>query len=200
MIYFEYISRLPQVDVRRFHQGVIAAQSGWEGGQDDRLLWAAGRTWRLGPGPEYVAAWDAGEAGLERIDDWDRIFRSRTADVFEDPLREVARIEVAGCYEALLPATAARGGTYYAEFFQPSAPVEDIADFFQNRAARHADLQLNILVRRIGLLAPEPGGIAIWTIPDFSALAGIAAEPDEGSSPVVIVKAGAYADIGSEIL
>ena len=89
--------------LQRFHRAVLAGQSGWESSwSEDQMILSVGRTWRLGPEPEYMTVWHTPTAGLGRIDDWDKIFRSGEADELEKPFRELARIERAGCYEALL--------------------------------------------------------------------------------------------------
>jgi hypothetical protein len=75
-----------------------------------------------------------------------------------------------------------------------------VVDFYQGRAARHPELTLNLLVKRIGRLGPEPGGLAVWTIPDFASLRGIAGELDQVEEPVALVTAGTYTDVGREIL
>src|SRR5688572_29485222 len=118
MIYIEFTNRRPQSGVRedaegrlraesfesqmeRFHRAVLAGQSGWEGSwSEDQMVLNMGRTWRLGPEPEYMTVWYTATAGLDRIDDWEKVFRSGEADELEKPFREVARIERAGCYEA----------------------------------------------------------------------------------------------------
>lgn len=66
------------------------------------MIFSIGRTWRLSPEPEYLTAWYTPGAGLGRIDDWDKIFRSDEADEIEKPFREVAWIERAGCNDPLL--------------------------------------------------------------------------------------------------
>lgn len=201
MIYVEFIRRRADVGVREFHAGVSTGQQGWDSNHaEDQLIWSAGRTWRLGPSPEYLGVWYSPGYQLNRLDDWDRIFRSGHADHHENVFRRVARIEAAGCYRALGPPTPARGGTYYAEFFQPRGADPAIQDFYRQRAERHSRFTLNLLARRIGRLAPDPGGIAVWTIPDFAALDEIATELDDAREPVELVAAGTYADIGQEIL
>src|SRR5262245_11235973 len=120
MIYIEFTSRRPQAGLRedtrgalapesfesqlqRFHAAVLAGQSTWEGSwSEDQLVLSIGRTWRLGPEPEYMTVWHTPGAGLARIDDWDKVFRSGQADEIEKPFRELALIERAGCYDALL--------------------------------------------------------------------------------------------------
>ena len=87
------------MDLDAFRAGVAEGQQGWDSGYDaDRLVLNAGRTWRLGPEPEYFAAWHCPAAGCGRLDDWDRIFRSGEADHLEGAFFQVARIDVAGCY------------------------------------------------------------------------------------------------------
>ena len=164
------------------------------------MILSVGRTWRLGPEPEYLTAWQTPTAGFERIDAWDKVFRSGEADDLEKPFREVARIDRAGCYEALLEPKRAHGGTYYAEFFEPTGWHDEIRKLYDERAAAHPDLTLALCLVRIGKLAPDPGGLAVWTLPSFAALAEIASDLDDTLEPVRLTTAGVYNDIGREIL
>ena len=200
LVYIEYISRLPGVDPETFRAQAAQGQEGWDSGYEDELVLSVGRTWRLGPQPEYMTVWHTQNAGLERLDAWDRIFRSGEADDLEKPFFQVARIDVAGCYNPLLEPVPARSGTYYSEFFGARDATENVRSFFESRAKRHPDFTLNLLVQRIGKLAPEPGGLAVWTIPDFAALDSIATELDQPDTPIRLSTAGTYADFGSEIL
>jgi hypothetical protein len=234
MIYIEFTSRRPQPGVRendrgklavepfesqvqRFHRAVLAGQSGWEGSwSEDQMILNLGRTWRLGPEPEYMTVWYTPTTGLGRIDDWDKVFRSGAADALEKPFREVARIDRAGCYEALLdpvrqPAPSgdtersdanprSLTGIYYAEFFEPVGSDDAIRELYSNRAASHPSLTLALCIVRIGKLAPDPGGLAVWTLPSYSALAAIARDLDDMIEPVRLATAGVYNDIGREIL
>jgi hypothetical protein len=234
MVYIEFTSRRPQAGLRedaqgalavesferqlqRFHAAVLAGQSGWEGSwSEDQLVLSIGRTWRLGPEPEYMTVWHTPGAGLARIDHWDEVFRSGQADEIEKPFRELARIERAGCYEALLtpvrqPTTNAsgersdatarvRGAIYYAESFEPVGSHDEIRQLYLKRAALHAKLTLALCAVRIGKLAPDPGGLAIWTLPSFAALGTIARDLDGIGAPVRLASAGVYNDIGREIL
>jgi len=228
MIYIEFTSRRQQAGLRenerdtlavesfesqlqRFHRAVLAGQRGWEGSwSEDQLILGVGRTWRLGPEPEYMTVWHTPGAGLERIDGWDEIFRSGRSDEIEKPFTEVARIERAGCYDALLdpirqPATSElgarrRGQIYYAEFFEPAGSHDEIRELYEQRSASHSSMTLALCVTRIGKLAPDPGGLAIWTVPSYGALAAIARELDGRPEPVRLTTAGVYNDIGREIL
>ena len=173
LVYIEYISRRPGISIESFHEVAGRGQSGWAGEYaDDQLVLNVGRTWRLGPEPEYLAVWYNRAAGLERIGDWERIFTSGEAAAFEEPFKLAARIDAAGCYEPLLEPEPGRGGPYYAEFFD-GGPRDELVAFFEERRSRHG-LTLNALVERIGHLGPDPRGVAFWELPDYGALEGIA--------------------------
>ena len=200
LVYIEYISRLPGIDLETFRAQAAQGQEGWDSGYEDELVLSIGRTWRLGPDPGYMTVWHTRDAGLDRIDAWDRIFRSGEADALEQPFFQVARIDVAGCYDPLLEPIPARNGTYYAEFFSAHDTADAVRSFYERRAKQHPEFTLNLLVQRIGKLAPEPGGLAVWTIPDFAALNSVATELDGVNAPVRLSTAGTYADFGREIL
>jgi hypothetical protein len=230
MIYIEFTSRRPQAGVRldsegtlsvesfesqlqRFHRAVLEGQSGWaDSFSKDEPILSIGRTWRLGPEPEYMTIWHTPGAGLERIDDWDTVFRSGEADELNKPFREVAWIEQAGCYEALLtprprsvaePSAAserARGDVYYAEFFEPAGSRDAIRELYSRRAASHPGLVLALCVTRIGKLAPHPGGLAVWILPSYGQLGAVAQDLDGLAKPVRLTTVGVYNDVGKEIL
>ena len=59
------------------------------------------------------------------------------------------------------------------------------------------------------MLAPDPGGVAVWTMPSFGAIETLArsfnspfleAPGAEYHLPVVPISAGTYADLGKEML
>ena len=130
LIYIEYISRKPGVDLELFHTVAGGGQSGWAddyAARDQKLL-NLGRTWRMGAEPEYMAVWNSPKDGLERLDEWETIFRSGEADHFEGPFRLAARIDIAGCYEALIEPVRGSLGRYYSEHFEiaPGATHDDV--------------------------------------------------------------------------
>jgi hypothetical protein len=161
-----------------------------------------GRTWRLGAEPEYLAVWHTPGKGANRLGDWASIFASGEADHIELPFTAVARIDVAGFYEPLLEPVAGSGPVYYAEFFDlaPAASREDATSFFRERAERQPHRVLNLAADRIGKLGPDPRGVAFWQLPSFDDLDGIAVELDGVETPIRLVRAGVYADIGREVL
>jgi hypothetical protein len=201
LVYVEYISRLPGVPLAEFQRVLIQAQQSWATGHgEDRLLLSAGRTWRLGPEPEYLHVWHSPRHGLQRLDDWDAIFHAGEAERHAQTVGRVSRIDRAGCYRALLPPLAAGGGPYYAELFRPTGSGEAIRALYQERARGHPALRLHLLATRLGRLAPDPGGLAVWALPDFGALSTIVEELDGVREPVRLVGAATYAETGREIL
>jgi NAD(P)-dependent dehydrogenase (short-subunit alcohol dehydrogenase family) len=169
------------VSLEAFHFAAGRGQAGWAGEYDeDQLVLNLGRTFRTGPEPEYLAVWYNRAAGLGRIGDWHAIFQSGVAAHFEEPFRLAARIDVAGCYEPLLDPVPGSQGPYYGEWFDVAggATRDDVRALYEERRARHGELELNLLVDRIGKLGPDPRGLAIWRAPSFGALETIARELD----------------------
>ena len=203
LTYIEYISRRPSAPRDGFHAAVARGQEGWAVEyQEDRLLLNVGRTWRIGPEPEYMAVWYTPDSGLERFTEWERVFVSGEADAFEKPFELAARIDFAGCYEPLLEPVPGSGGPYYAEFFDwaPDATRERVREVFERRAADLDGLVLNLVVDRIGHLGPEPRGVAFWALGDFANLDAVARDLVTTNSVVRLVRSGLYADLGDEIL
>ena len=111
MIYIEYIGRRAGIELEDFHETFLRVQRAWESGaSEDQLIINAARTWRIGPEPEYFTVWHTANAGFERIDEWQRIFDDRAARGYESPLKRVARMEAAGCYDALRPPLKCQSG------------------------------------------------------------------------------------------
>lgn len=198
LVYIEYLSRLPGISLEQFH--LSTQQQEWSAEYEDQLVLNLGRTFRMGPEPSYLAVWYTPDGGLERIDEWNRIFKSGVASHMEEPFHKVARIDVAGCYEALLEPVPGSKGPYYGEYFDvaPGAARDDVRAFYEERRASHGELELNLLVDRIGKLGPEPRGLAIWRAPSLGALEGIARELDGVESPIRLVSGAFYENLGEE--
>jgi hypothetical protein len=203
LIYIEYISRRPGVGVEAFHKLAGRGQEGWAGDHPDDLMVAnLGRTWRLGPEPEYLCVWWTPNAGLDRIDAWERVFRAGEADVFEEPFKLAARIDRAGCYEPLIEPVVGATERYYLEFldFAEGVTRDEVRASFEQRQGRHGDLTLNLLADRIGRLGPDPRALALWGLPTWAALDGIARDLDDAEAPIRLVTAGCYSQMAKETL
>jgi len=203
LVYLEFISRRPGVSLEQFHAVAGQGQTGWAGDNtEDVLLANLGRSWRIGPEPEYIAFWHTRGQGLDRFDDWERIFRSGIAEQFEEPFRLAARIERGGSYDALLEPVPVDTERCYLEFFDfaDGAGRDEVRAAYEERAGTHGNLKLNVLLDRIGRLGPDPRGIAVWGLPSWAALEGIARDLDDGDGPVRLVDAGMYSEFGKETL
>lgn len=202
LVYIEYVSRRAGVSLEAFHKVVSLGQDGWASDYgDDVMVLNVGRTWRIGPEPEYMCVWYNKTAGLERIDEWEQTFRTGGADAYEEPFRLAARIDKAGCYEPLLEPVIKEGERYYAEFFdvEAGADRDAVRDAYSKRADRTDGVELCLLIDRIGQLGPDPRGLAVWSLPAWGALESVARELTPGG-PVRPVSAGLYSTLGQETL
>jgi len=202
VIYVEYISRRPGVSLPEFHSSALAGQLGWaEQNTGDVLLLNVGRTWRIGPEPEYLTVWLSPDAGLDRLDEWQAIFESGEAAAVEESFSSVARIEAAGCYEPLLEPVVGAVGPYYVEFFDVVDGVsrESLGAHFERRREVLDGVELVLAADRSGLLGPDPRGLAFWRLSRFADVERFVVA-DSAVQPVRVLKGGLYADLGREIL
>ncbi len=190
------------MSLEQFHWATSRGQEGWSGEwAEDTLVLNIGRTFRTGPPPGYLAVWYTPAAGLERIGDWERIFKSGEADHVEEPFKLAARIDAAGCYDPLIEPVPARGRLYYAEYFDVAegASRDEVIAAFERRRDADPALDLHLLVDRIGHLGPNPRGLAVWGMDSWAPLDRAARELwDDG--PARLVDAGLYRDLGEETL
>lgn len=203
LVYVEYRSRRHDLDLQLFHTIVGRRTDIWaDSYPEDVLLMNVGRTWRLGPEPEYLVVYYTPGSGLERLTEWERLFSSGEVARLEAQTRATGRIDEAGCFVPLREPVVARGGRYYAEFFDVAEERtrDDVATWFGERLDAHDGFTLHLVADRIGHLGPDPRGLAVWGIPGYAELGRIAEELDGVTDPIRVVRAGLYADIGDEIL
>jgi hypothetical protein len=199
MIYVEYIERDRFLPLEIFRQ--LGDQSAWTD-PEDRLVGSFGRTMRLGPMPSYLAFWQC--SGMGRMDEWEAHFRSPEAqfDVAERATHRAIHLQYGGCYDALVETPAIdRGGLYCIEYFAAHSRIAEaeIAAHFRARAAAAKAARLDFLLRRIGRLGPEPGGLAVWTLADYRALEAFERARDD-DDPFRPREVGIYRWFGQEIL
>jgi hypothetical protein len=198
MLYVEFIERDRQMPIEVFR--ALGVQSAWED-PNDELLGQIGRTMRLGPHPAYMAFCRFDD--FKRLDEWEAHFRSEkhARDKRMHAKHQAIHHFRAGCFDEVAPACRLSGGLYYVEFFSTTASVSqaDLADHFSRRQALHPAGDLAMVLRRIGLLAPDPGGMAIWSVKNYVAIEAIAR--DVGGTPDIRpAMAGVYRDFAAEIL
>jgi hypothetical protein len=167
MIYVEYIEHDRFLPIQIFHK--IGMQDGWSSDEDVKVA-NLGRAERLAPGPSVMCLWR--HRGMTRMDEWEASFR--TPESRRDPGFQATRLGIhfveAGLYDEIVGGPPLGGGLHVVEFFAPEDSVEDTAmrDHFGTRAKRHANGTLDFVLRRVGTLGPDPGGLALWTFASYA--------------------------------
>jgi hypothetical protein len=195
MIFLEYIERDRDFPTELFRH---------HGGQDwsspeDRKIANLARTMRLGPVPHYMCWWQI--SSIARIDEWEHFFRTAEGRLYvaESPVPKVLNFTRNGLYDELIGDGPVSSGLHLAEFFSADdASAEETRRYFEMRAAALGAGRLTYVLKRIGLLAPDPGGVALWSFADY-----VQAEPflraPRTSGPLRIVEAGFYRNFGEDI-
>jgi hypothetical protein len=196
LLYVEFIERDRTTPVEVFR--ALGAQSAWKDPNDD-LLGQIGRTMRLGPHPAYMAFCRFND--FRRLDEWEAHFRSEKHAVDRGMHAKHLAIHHfrAGCYDEIIPARRLTGGPYYVEFFASGAGRNELAACFAARQKQHPEGRLAMVMKRIGLLAPDPGGMAVWEVDSYVALEALARDV-RGSAEIQPFMAGVYRDFADEIL
>jgi hypothetical protein len=200
MIFVEYIQRDRFMHFEIF--SVLGDQAWWvnsDPDSDDEVVAQLARTLRLGPHPAYMAIWRC--RGFEKLDEWERYFHSdeARADIRAVASHKAINLSDAGCYDELISGGEFTDGLHYIEYFNPDPSPESLKEAFSARADTFKDGELKLLLRRIGVFGPDPGGMAIWTFPDYKSLEGIVRDTD-GQRELGIENSGAYRNWGKEIL
>jgi len=201
LVYVEFISRRPAVSLEQFHEAAGRIQGEWADGHgEDLMVLNAGRTWRIGPEPEYLCVWYTPASSLDRIDDWERLFRGGESE-HHAGFQAVARIDRAGCYIPLGEPTQADEGHYLCEWFTCQGMSDGtIAAAFDERAQRHPQRTLRCLARPLGALAPDSRGFAVWGLSAWGDAEALARDLPDPRSGVSVVDASLLADFGEEQL
>jgi hypothetical protein len=195
MIFAEYIEHDPAMPFQIFRK---LGHQDWTG-EGDRMIANLGRTQRLSGEPFYMCWWEI--KGFARLDEWEAHFRTAEGRLYtaETPVSRAMRFTRNGLYDAIIGEGPIPSGLHLIEFFDPQgAPHLELRDYFQSRTPEAAPGKLLYLIDRIGLLAPGPGGMALWNFSDYaSAEDFIRTSPPPG--PVHFVQAGLYRNFGEEI-
>jgi hypothetical protein len=203
MIYLEFIERDRFVPIELFRY-MGNQEAIWVEGETDRLLLQLGRTFRFGPMPSYLAFWQI--PTMDRIDVWQEYFTSDAA--FRNhrsvAMHRAVHVQRAGLYDELLLELAdgrARDKdlNWYIEYFDAAASETDAAirDTFNKRASEFRHVKLELLLRRVGMLGPDPANLAVWSTSQFENFERlIRSAPEERGVQVKL--AGLYRHLGDE--
>lgn len=199
MIYLEFISRESGIP-REIFRYIGDQSTSWVQSDRDQFLGQLGRTMRIGPHPAYLTIFRVD--GLARLQEWEDYFLS---DNYPSNLRSFAmqrslQMVRDGCYDELIPTEQIGDGLYVLEFFAADDDIgnSDIENEFTQRKERHNEARLVMLLRRIGLLGPDPGGIAGWRLDSASDLESFIRAPVRMRN-VNRREAGLYRKFGKEI-
>ncbi len=194
MILAEYIARDRNVPWELFrHHG----RQDWVS-DEDVMVANLGRTMKIGPQPHYMCWWRI--KSIARMDEWEAYFRTDEGKRYgaTSPVPRALDFYQAGLYDEIVGDGKAPDGLHLAEFFaaDPDATTAALRDYFQRRSG--AGGKLTYVINRLGLMAPDPGGIALWTFPSYAEAEGFmrAKAPD---GPVKISAAGLYRNFGDDI-
>ena len=196
MIFAEFIERDRRMPLE-IHR-VFSKQDQWTGEGDEQVVNIA-RTKAIGPQPACLCCWRIKD--ISRMDEWEAYFQTAEfrEDVVEWATYHALDFQRAGLYDEVIETAMPRDGLHFVEFFGAGEAVsdEEIHHHFRKRGKKHAAGRLNALLRRVGLLGPDPGGLAIWTFPDYVEMEGIAREV-HGESPLRPNAVGLYRNVGQE--
>ena len=196
MIFAEYIERDPAMPFQIFRK---LGHQDWIG-EGDRMIANLGRTQRLSGEPFYMCWWEI--KGFARLDEWEAHFRTPEGRLYtaETPVSRAMRFTRNGLYDAIIGEGSIPSGLHLIEFFDSKgASPTELRDYFQSRTPKAVPGKLLYLINRIGLLAPDPGGMALWSFSDYASAEDlIRTAPPSG--PVRFVQAGLYRNFGEEIV
>jgi len=190
VIFAEYIEHDRTLPIQIFEH--LGRQSGWVSEVDQKIA-NLGRAERIGPEPSVICLWR--HAGMARMDEWEASFR--TDEARRNPASQATRLALhfrfCGLYDEVVGGPPLANGLHYVEFFRVEEATTDdgMRENFAARAARYPDGHLDFVLRRVGLLGPDPGGLAIWTFRGYAAVEPIIRER-HGDNPLRPLAAGLY--------
>jgi hypothetical protein len=190
VIYGEYIEHDRTLPIEIFQH--IGHQSGWVSDVDVKVG-NLGRAERIAPEPSVICLWR--HPGMARMDEWEASFR--TDESRRSPAFQATRLAIhfrrGALYDEIIGGPPLGEGLHYVEFFAAGEDISDeqTRDNFSKRAKQYPAGKLDFVLRRVGLLGPDPGGIAIWTFADYAAAEPIVRER-HGGNPLRPLQAGLY--------
>lgn len=195
MIYAEYVDRDRSVPWEIFrHHG----RQDWVA-DGDVMVANLGRTMRLAPVPCYMCWWQI--RSIARMDEWEDHFRTPEGQLYlaHSPVGKALNFFRCGLYDEIFGEGQVPSGLHLVEFFNADGVEADrLRGHFQARSEKAPAGRLIYVVNRLGLLAPDPGGMALWTFGSY-----VEAEPflrlRQDHGPVRMVEAGLYRNFGDDI-
>ena len=195
MIFAENIARDRSISLEIFrHLG----HQDWSSDEDERVL-NIGRTMKIGPEPHYMCWWRI--KSMARMDGWEDYFRTDEGRRYAQtsPVPRAMNFYRCGLYDEIVGQGQLPGGLHLIEFFAgDDAPEAELADWYRERARIDGAGRLGYVIRRIGLAAPEPGGMAVWTFQTYVEAEPFLRRRPQGG-PAKLVDLGFYRSFGEDI-
>lgn len=198
MIYAEYIEHDRHLPVAIFEN--LGRQNSWVSDIDLKVA-NLGRAERIGPQPSVICLWR--HPGMARMDEWEASFR--TDEARRDPAFQSTRLAIhftrGALYDEIVGGPPVGKGLHYVEFFAAEEEREnaEIRDHYGRRAERYPEGKLDFVLRRVGLLGPDPGCLAIWTFADYAGAEPIIRER-HGRNSFRPLEAGLYFDFEDALI
>ncbi len=196
MIFAEYIDRDRAVPWEIFrHHG----RQDWVS-DEDVMVANLGRTMRLAPQPHYMCWWRIGS--IARVDAWEAHFRTPEGRLYmaDTPVSRALHFFRCGLYDEILgDGRPVPSGLHLVEFFAADgAEPAALRRHFEARARCAPSGRLVYVLKRLGLMAPDPGGMALWTFSSYGEAEPFLRAPhDHGPAP--LKEAGFYRNFGEDI-
>lgn len=195
MLYVEYIARRSEIPWQIFrHHG----RQDWIG-EGDVVIANLGRTMKVGPEPHYMCWWNI--RTIARMDEWEAHFLTPEGRRYgsESPVAHAMNFYRCGLYDALIEGEIATGKLHLVEFFDPAGRTQDnISRYFRGRADTFPDATLASVVTRVGLMGPDPGGLAVWSFDTYVTSERLV-RSQSGHGAIPLVSAGYYRNFGEDI-
>lgn len=165
LIYVEYLRRDRAIPAPVFRHH---AKQDWQA-EGDVMVGNLARTMKIGPEPHHICLWRI--ASIKRMDEWEDFFRTAEgrAYVIQSPVAAAVDFYQCGLFDIIIEPDIAPGELALVEFFAPGeATADQLARDFRQREANFAGARQTGLLTRLGLMGPEPGGIALWSFRNYT--------------------------------
>lgn len=196
MIFVEYIEPERAIPLEIFRHHI---RQDWVA-EGDVMIANIGRTMRMAEEPLYMCWWQI--HGVARMDEWEAHFRSPEGRLYAagTPVPRAMRFTRCGLYDEIVDTGVLGSGLHLLEQFTPGAMTNEAIDSaFAARAAAAPEARLAHVIRRLGLLGADPGGMALWTFESYAAAEPFLRATLPAGGPE-IVSAGLYRNVGEEII
>ena len=135
------------------------------------------------------------------MEEWEAYFRRDEGKVYlaQSPSAHVLNFKQCGLYDVVLGEGVVPSGLHLVEFLAADhVEAASLRAAFEARAQAAASGQLVYVLKRLHVLGPDPGSIALWRFDSYVEAEPFLRQPrPEGPAP--IVSAGLYRNFGEQV-